>query len=226
MKIMEDTNIYWGENRRIRLKQWIDEHCDGKQSRFVSITNINQGELSRILLGKKSFGEKKARSLEIAAGMPNGWLDSESIDTPNEIYAVETSKLNRIPVYGKGMGGLPDRMFTDEGRPSNGHDEFADIYSADKSAFVVRVDGNSMYPKYVQGGYALVEPHTDIELEDDVIVKLKDGQVMLKRLVSKRGGVHLASYNDPEIFTFDESKIVWIYYVAYPVPSKKIKARI
>lgn len=62
------------QNRRDRLRAWIDENCNGSQAQFVTVTGINQGELSG-LLRQKSFGEKKARSLELAAGMPLGWLD-------------------------------------------------------------------------------------------------------------------------------------------------------
>lgn len=62
------------QNRRERLRAWIEERCAGSQAHFVTITGINQGELSG-LLRAKSFGEKKARSLELAAGMPRGWLD-------------------------------------------------------------------------------------------------------------------------------------------------------
>lgn len=61
-------------NRRARLNAWIDQYCDGKQALFIERTDINQGELSA-LLKQKSFGEKKARSLEEKAGMPKNWLD-------------------------------------------------------------------------------------------------------------------------------------------------------
>lgn len=60
--------------RRARLEQWIKERHDGVQARFVTETEINQGELSA-LLKTKSFGEKKARKIESQAGMPSGWLD-------------------------------------------------------------------------------------------------------------------------------------------------------
>lgn len=137
-----------------------------------------------------------------------------------------TKNVSEVPVYGKGMGGLPNRLFTDEGRIVNGHDEVGEVYSSDQNAFIVRVEGNSMIPKYHHNGYALVEPGTDPELEDDVLVKLATGEVMLKRLVSRRGGVVLSSYSDPVIYTFQQNQIVWMYYVAYPVPARKIKQRI
>lgn len=59
--------------RRARLQQWIDERHGGKQADFIAATQINQGELSALLKGK-SFGEKKAGTIEAVAGMPEGYL--------------------------------------------------------------------------------------------------------------------------------------------------------
>ncbi len=61
--------------RRERLQQWIDERFHGKQADFARATGINQGELSG-LLKEKSFGERRAHSIERAAGMPPGYLSN------------------------------------------------------------------------------------------------------------------------------------------------------
>ncbi|TAN86146.1 MAG: hypothetical protein EPN14_00550 [Gallionella sp.] len=63
------------EHRRKRLRQWINDNY-GSQAAFIEKTGINQGELSG-LLRNKSFGEKKARNLELLAGMPSKWLDQQ-----------------------------------------------------------------------------------------------------------------------------------------------------
>lgn len=68
--------------RRLRLQQWIAEHHGGSQASFAASTGVNQGELSG-LLKRKSFGEKRAASLEELAGMPAGYLTSPSSETPN-----------------------------------------------------------------------------------------------------------------------------------------------
>ena len=78
------------ENRRVRLRRWINEHCGGSQVQFIATTadgekQLNQGELSG-LLKSKSFGEKKARSLEVQAGMPLGYLDES--DTVRMTYGL------------------------------------------------------------------------------------------------------------------------------------------
>jgi hypothetical protein len=70
MKLIKEIT----ETRRENLRRWIDTKCDQSQSKFIEKTGINQGELSG-LLRNKSFGEKKARSLEDLSGMPNLWLD-------------------------------------------------------------------------------------------------------------------------------------------------------
>ena len=93
-------------NRRARLNAWIDQYCDGKQAVFIERTDINQGELSA-LLKQKSFGEKKARSLEEKAGMPKYWLDQTFDNTTGEevivrelpaVYANTQSLESRPPV--------------------------------------------------------------------------------------------------------------------------------
>jgi phage repressor protein C with HTH and peptisase S24 domain len=225
MKIQDSIT----NTRRANLARWIKDHCEGQQAKFVELTGINQGELSS-LLKDKSFGEKKARKLEQQAGMPPLYLDMAEgvnlLELPVGSIAINKNKLAMVPVVGKSMGGLPDRLFTDEGRAVDGFDEYAEVLSTDPNAFVARVDGNSMYPKYVQGDYALVEPGTDPELEDDVIVKLTTGEVMLKRLMSRRGGIHLASYNETTTYLYQKEQIVWMYYVAHPIPSRRIKTRI
>jgi hypothetical protein len=74
--------------RRRRLRQAIDERFDGKLVKFIDQTGINSGELSA-LLRNKSFGEKKARSLEEAAGLPRYFLDGEREDKPASTAPIE-----------------------------------------------------------------------------------------------------------------------------------------
>ncbi|MVT30079.1 hypothetical protein GO496_24260 [Acidovorax citrulli] len=82
-----------------------------------------------------------------------------------------------------------------------------------------------MVPRYNPGEYALVEPDTEPEIEDDVLVRLVDGQTILKRLLSRRGGWRLGSYNSMDVLFYSFEEVTWVYYVAHPVPRRKIKAR-
>lgn len=80
--------------RRERLRQLIADRYKS-QADFVAATGENQGEVSA-LLKDKSFGEKKARKLELKCGLPAGWLDE-----------VESAP-NASPAEGRQEGGSLD----------------------------------------------------------------------------------------------------------------------
>ncbi|WP_317921110.1 LexA family transcriptional regulator [Cupriavidus sp. TA19] len=151
---------------------------------------------------------------------------AEPSDPTPLTYVADVAKYRPIPVVGRAQGGLPDRIWTDGDYPVGATQQYAEVASADPHAFLTPVVGLSMIPRYNPGEFALVEPGTEPELEDDVLVRLNSGETMIKRLLSRRQGVRLGSYNDPEVFTFDPSDITWLYYVAHPVPARKIKTRL
>lgn len=153
--------------------------------------------------------------------------DSRTGNVPIPIqYSVDKSKFRPIPVVGRAQGGMPERIWTDGDYPVGATDKYAEVATSDPHAFLTPIVGTSMAPRYNPGEFALVEPATDPELEDDVLVRLTTGETMLKRLVSRRGGVQLASYNEPGTMLYDEAEITWMYYVAHPVPARKIKHRV
>ena len=87
-------------HRRARLRLWINTHFDGSQAAFIADAaehdhQLNQGEISG-LLKKKSFGEKRARALELVARMSPGWLDRTAEPLTNE--AILKSKVASLKV--------------------------------------------------------------------------------------------------------------------------------
>lgn len=147
------------------------------------------------------------------------------IDLPKGAFAANQNTVKKVWVVGKGQGGMAERIWTDGGYPVGITDEYAEINSSDPHAFLVRVEGSSMYPKFEEGNFALVEPGTEPELEDCVLVRLKSGQTMIKRLLSRRSGYKLGSYNDPVIHEFSRDEVTWCYYIAHEVPRRRIKSR-
>lgn len=143
-----------------------------------------------------------------------------------EFQPTRPERIRGVPVVGAGAGGsLPERMWTGGGHPVGLTDKYGEVASPDPHAFITKVVGLSMIPKYTPGDYALVEPGTEPDIEDDVLVRLRDRQTLLRKLLSRRGHVRLGSYNDPAILTCEKDEVVWMYYVAYPVPARKIKSR-
>lgn len=140
---------------------------------------------------------------------------------------IPDSSFRKIWVVGKGSGGrYPERIWGDGGHPVGATDSFAELGSSDPNAFLSEVVGQSMYPKYENKNFALIEPNTSIDIEDCVLVRLESGETLLKRLLSRRGGgITLGSFNDPDIIHFEDDDVTWMYYAAHEVPRKKIKNR-
>lgn len=181
------------------------------------------GTTTEALLAEAGMA-RKAPARSVAVGSPDerGLFD----DPADASYASRRPRV-QVPVIGRTMGGVPDRIWDDEGRPTGVTDEYADLATDGPHAFLVRVEGDSMSPKYDPGGFALVEPDVEPGLGEEVLVRLSTGETMLKRLLSRRGGmVQLASFNNNVVLTFRVEEIVWMYYVAHPVPARRIKLRL
>lgn len=143
-----------------------------------------------------------------------------------DLVPLHARKFRRVWSVGRGAGGkMPERIWTDGGYPVGATSEYAELATTDPHAFLGEVVGPSMIPRYNPGEFFLVEPGTDPDIEDDVLVRLSDGQTLLKRLLSKRGGIRLGSYNDEETLFYPPEDVSWIYYVAHPVPRRRIKSR-
>lgn len=71
--------------RRKKLRKWIGLHCNGSVNRFAVGVDYKQPQIAETLNGKRSFGEKLARSLEEAAKMPPGYLDKDDDVVPEPV---------------------------------------------------------------------------------------------------------------------------------------------
>lgn len=162
----------------------------------------------------------------ITTGEGDQWVAAAEVLRPSDAIHYNTTKVRDVPVVGKGSGGLmPERLWTDGDYPTGATGECSEIATADPHAFLIAVDGPSMIPRYNPGEFALVEPGTAPDLEDDVLVRLRSGQTMIKRLLSKRAGWRFGSYNNSEVLHYGVEDVTWVYYVAHPVPRRKIKNR-
>lgn len=178
----------------------------------------------------RQMGSQLARKLEQKFGKPTGWMDQDHKTKQVEKdsfkrYEIDSTKIRPVWVVGKTMGGLPERIWSDSDYPVGDLHEYAEEASCDPSAFLCEVVGTSMLERYNPGEFALVEPNTPIQSGDDVLVRLLTGETMLKRLDLMQSGYRLRSLNGNEQYFFSEAEISWIYYVAHPVPRRRIKTR-
>ncbi|MDP9990410.1 phage repressor protein C with HTH and peptisase S24 domain [Variovorax boronicumulans] len=224
-----------------RLRFAMDKSGHTNQSMLARKVGVKPQAIQYLLDPRNNAtGSKHTAALANALGISSRWLatgegamdqvhlTNDATFTPplpDDALPVDPGNFRVVWVVGKGSGGLPERVWTDGDYPVGMTDEYGYAASADPHAFLVRVYGPSMIPVYNPGNFALVEPGTEPEIEDDVLVRLKSGETIIKRLVSRRDGYRFSSYNDPQVLYYEQSEVTWMYYIAHPVPRRRIKSR-
>lgn len=124
--------------------------------------------------------------------------------------------MRNVPVVGTTRGGPTCRAWTDGDLPTGEGFGWVSVSSRDRNAFALRVEGSSMAPRYEHGEYVLVEPNRRPEPGDDVIVRLRGGECMIKRLAARRPHeLALDSLNASyDRMTVAPDEIEYMYFVA------------
>ncbi|MFL9943691.1 S24 family peptidase [Paraburkholderia graminis] len=112
-----------------------------------------------------------------------------------------------IPVVG--MAQLGDNGHWSDLEYPVGHGAgYVDFPSRDKNAYALQCEGDSMSPRIEAGEFVIVEPNTPVKPGKNVMLRSKDGRVMVKKfLYNAAGRTYLVSINKahpPISFADDE----------------------
>src|SRR3954454_21412644 len=101
-----------------------------------------------------------------------------------------------IPLIGLAQAGSGG-YFDDGGFPAGkGWDEISFPAVNDEHAYALEISGSSMEPAYRDGAVIIVSPAASVRKNDRVVVKTKDGEVMVKELKRKTAkSIELLSLN-------------------------------
>ncbi len=183
-------------NRRVNLKRWIDTHYNGVQAEFLEVIGINQGELSG-LLNKKSFGEKKARSIEDVANMPFLYLDKD----PNELSPARNEIKGHVPVISWVAAGSWSSV-CNVSSPTEIDKWLPCPVKHSDNTFALTVKGISMQnsngskPSFEDGDIIFVDPDVEPENKDCVIVQLGQcEEATFKQIIFEAGRTYLKPLN-------------------------------
>jgi phage repressor protein C with HTH and peptisase S24 domain len=101
-----------------------------------------------------------------------------------------------VPLLGFAQAGTGG-YFDDGGFPvRTGWDEVAFPGVADENAYALKISGDSMLPAYRDGDLIIVSPAAPVRRNDRVVVRTRDGEVMVKELKRRTGKtVDLRSLN-------------------------------
>jgi phage repressor protein C with HTH and peptisase S24 domain len=142
-----------------------------------------------------------------------------SIDTFVQLIADGGGRPARqaVPLIGfaeAGAGGY----FDDGGFPvGKGWDEIPFPAVSDEHAYALEISGDSMEPAYRDGSVIIVSPAASVRKNDRVVVKTKDGEVMVKELKRKTAkSIELLSLNPKHAErTLPVREVLWIARIVW-----------
>lgn len=186
------------------------------QSGLADALGFTAGYINQLLLGTRPITEKSARKFEIKLRLPEFTLDKPSNDVfeSNATYANQLGIASRVPVVGTTQLG-DNGHWCDLDYPAGDGDGVIYYPTRDTRAYALRCVGDSMNPRIKNGEFVIVEPGSDYNPGDEVLVKAVDGRVMVKIFLYIRDDyLHLMSINDAHppqsIAMIDVEKIHYI----------------
>lgn len=198
----------------LKIKEFADQH------------DLDASYISQMLNGHRGMGDVAARNLEKKIGLPDGYLvmpkaapeqaDQDILEPGPPI----TSPWRQIKIVGTAQMGTQGYWYAIE----NG-DGYVEFPSRDPGAYALRLKGNSMAPAIKNGWVAVVEPNGQLIPGEYVMVRLHDGESMVKELLYANDvEVSLASVNDAyDRRTIPVEQIQHIHYVGAVCPPSKVK---
>ena len=122
-----------------------------------------------------------------------------------------------VPLIGLAQAGS-GAYFDDGGFPAGrGWDDIPFPQVTDPHAYALEISGDSMKPAYRDGDIIVVSPGANVRRGDRVVVKTKDGEVMVKELRRKTAkSIELRSLNsEHRDRTLSMSDIEWVARVMW-----------
>lgn len=203
------------------------------QAEFARLAGVSDSAVKFWLDGStKSIKGENAVKIERGTGYSANWLiagkgpkrvDPAQQQDTTPVYAGRRSDVRAIPIVGTARMG--DKGFYEELSAIQGAgDGHIQMATSDPDAYGLRVRGNSMAPAIRDGWYVLVEPNAAPAVGEYVLVKLRDGQKMVKELLYQRqGDVEVLSVNNGERMTLYADQLESIQAVAAVIPPSKWK---
>ena len=165
-------------------------------------------------ISRKDFGSAEGELGRAATGVG---------EEPAPEYAGTMNRIRSIPVIGTARMG-DDGHYDEISFAPGAGDGHIDIATADPNAYCLKVRGSSMMPAIRDGWYVLVEPNGQPALGEYVLIKLKNGERMVKELLYQRSdSIEIMSVNGEERRTIYHEDLDGIQAVAAVVSPSKYK---
>jgi len=196
---------------------------------LAKATGVQQPTIHRILKGESDdprtatvqpLADYFGVSVEFMRTADAEAFDHGKLPEPYEVEAAPNlRRFKNVPIVGTVEGG-PDGYLEELGHPVGHGDGLIKYPAKDQNTYALRVRGESMRPRIKSGEFIVVEPNTEPNPGDDVVVICHDGRKMVKELLYTRDGeVTLGSINNGfKPISLQLQDIQAIHYVAAIVP--------
>ena len=157
-------------------------------------SGIEKSLLNKYLSGVSNAKQDKIYSLAKALDVNEVWL--MGYDVPMQRDIVNLS----INVYSSVHAGIPTEMIDTIVDTEEINEE---MLKGDREYFGLKIKGNSMEPKYLEGDTIIVEKCNDAESYSDCVVAINGDEAFLKKIIKEKDNLILQAYNPdyPPIIT-------------------------
>lgn len=210
--------------RLTRLLEAVDQHFDGNRAAAGRALGYADGAFVRqMLTGVRPITEKTMRQIEALPGL-GGWFS-----TGSQTLALHSSAFRSlVPVIGTTETG-PRRTFEEGiGYALRHGDRYVEVVTNDLQAYALRVAGDAMSPRLMEGEWVVIEPNIQAVAGDDVLIKTRDGSVMMQQIICCHaetmifGSVSVAFKR----LTRHKSDIEYMHVVGARLPVRAVRQRI
>ena len=142
---------------------------------------------------------------------------ASSIDTFVQLIGDSARTVQSVPLLGFAQAGTGG-YFDDGGLPAGkGWDEVGLPSVNDEHAYALEISGDSMAPIYKEGTLVIVSPAASIRRGDRVVVKTKNGEVMVKELKRRTAkSIELRSINPAHAErTLTMREVLWMARIVW-----------
>ncbi len=168
---------------------------DIKQAELVDKTGIDKGSMSSYVNGRYMPNAKNMAKIAKALGVSVEYLlGKEDIS----LAKMSMPTMKEIPVIGKVAAGVPIEE----------QEDIIGTVVTDKNVFALRISGDSMSPRIMDGDIVLVHQQENAN-DGDIVIARVEGEVTCKVLKKNAYGVTLVPFNAayaPFIYTGQQAE--------------------
>lgn len=161
------------------------------------LTGITQASFSDWKVGKSQPSVDKLKTLAEYFKIPVGYFYGEKMtqqksEHPNAEFVKMPTDVVKIPVLGKISAGIPLEANED----ILGYEEIpAEWTKNGQRFFALKIQGDSMYPNYIEGDTVILRAQSACESGKDVAVIINNDTATIKRIQCKTSGIILQPLN-------------------------------